>query len=167
MGISARLCTSAEIARNWARRICRVSPRWVATNRAATAGQAKFDQNRAPGFQPRQIQPFERLHLDALAQQHRIAVPAEADIVHRNLDRFQIGATFDLVAVKSGRAVAKPAVCLLQRNDVGLQRRDHVESAPRAAATVQTDTFADVVRGDPKRACVLFHTFDIRRNRAK
>ena len=53
-------------------------------------------------------------------------MPPEADIVHRKLNRFQIRATLDLVAVKGGGPVAEPAVSLLQRNDVGLQTCDHL-----------------------------------------
>ena len=76
-------------------------------------------------------------------------MPAQADGTCGNLHRLQIGAMLDLGAVKCCGPVAQPSVSLLQSDDIGVERRDHVKRAARAAAPIQPDTFADIVRGDP------------------
>jgi hypothetical protein len=63
------------------RRKARVRPRWTATIRNARPFRAASIMHRAARLETWQVEPPDALHPDLGVKEHRVPVPAEADVV--------------------------------------------------------------------------------------
>ena len=109
---------------------------------------AQVRQHRAPRLQRRQDQAMVIQHLDSLAHQDRVAVPAQATRQAAERHRL-VGRVVTDPFRRQGRGpLAEPAIDLLQGDDVGIDLRQYRQHPVGPAAPVGTDALADVVGRD-------------------
>ena len=113
--------------------------------RAGHDQPAALGKDRAPRLQPRQVQPVERLCLDAPLHQHGVAVPAKADVAAGMVDDPVVGLVQDHLGRQGRGALAQPQVHLLKDNHVAVDLPQDPQDAVRVAPPVEPDRLVDVV----------------------
>jgi len=88
------------------------------------------------------------LDFDALADEQRVAVPADAVRPAGQFDGFIVAVFSEHVRRDRARARAEPAIGFLQRDDIGVEFAEHRQHAAGVAAAIEPYAFAHIVGGD-------------------
>jgi len=105
-------------------------------------------RNRTAGFRARQGNSADPSDTNAAPHKHRVPVPPQTDIVHRQRHHVKIRRSCDQIIGNSCRAVSQAHVHLLQGNDIGVQFVDDINNAARIATTVKAACLANVIACD-------------------
>ncbi len=103
----------------------------------------------AARLQPGQRDPARLGMREALADENRVAVPADRHLGGGEAHQLEIALGGDEIGRQGGGAVAEAQIRLLQRHDVCPEAADHLEHAPGVAAAIGAAALAKVVAGDP------------------
>ena len=105
-------------------------------------------RDRAARFERRQMQRMALLDFGALANEQRIAVPADAVRAIVEADRDIVAMLVEHVRRDRAGAGTETPVGFLQGDDVGVEFAEHRQNPPGVAAPVEPDALAHIVTGD-------------------
>lgn len=109
----------------------------------------QISKDRSSRLQAGQLETTCLPHVDAVANQHDIAMPAEAWLIVVKRGEPKAGAFVNLGRVENRPSLVETIIGFLQRDDVSVQRRDQIEDTFRVPSCIATDRLADVIAGNP------------------
>src|SRR5690606_37013387 len=112
-----------------------------------TAGQVDIRDQRAARLKTRQLQLMDVLN-QTFAHKHHVAVPPVPAVSVTDRHSNQAGFSADAFEIEPRGALAEPAIDLLQCDHVGIDLGDHRAHAFGVVASVDANTFVDIVRGE-------------------
>ena len=112
------------------------------------AVDADVGEHGAARLQRRQPEQVMLEHLDILADQQRVAVPADAAFTSVDLDRLIVAMRLQHRQRDRARPRAEAPVRLLQRDHVGAELVQHLDRALGPPPPVGADRFPHIVGGD-------------------
>lgn len=111
----------------------------------------QVSQHRSTRFERWQRNDFAMPHLDPATDEQSVAMPADALRAPSDLDGF-IYPLFEQHMVGNGaHSIAKAPVCLLQRDDIGVDFAQNFQDALRITSPICADAFVDIVGRDLDR----------------
>jgi len=116
---------------------------------------AAFNQNRSAGFQRGDDQRPAIEDLDVGANQHRVAMPADALLPGAELHRPQFSVIVEKFRRQGRFPRAETPIRFLKGNDIGTDFVNNRQDSLRAPQSVGTDGLANVVTGNPDHEAAL------------
>lgn len=114
------------------------------------------DGNQVQGEPRGQINALNVTGPQTFAQKHRIAVPAQTQIIGRDLQHLKIALGFNRVARQCRWTLAKPQISFLQGHNVCIPGIYHIKDAPWVPPTIPASCFADNVADKAQCGLLVF-----------